>query len=131
MNKTKSNCEYHTTNYLPWIVSLELFLTRIINLYAHPQVDYCNFESFISINSSVKEGLCIPDIWTDGQSGWFLYTPKKTWFVCRDLTNKPNLCMTMRRGIKFVRIIGVFEFTRVTCRPLLTFWVQVKLDSIN
>ena len=57
--------------------------------------------------------------------------PPKTWFVCRDLTNKPNLCMTMRQGIKFVRIIGVFEFTRVTCRPLLTFGVQVKLDSIN
>jgi len=25
----------------------------------------------------------------------------------------------------------VFEFTGVTCRPLLTFWVQTKVDSVN
>ena len=33
------------------------------------------------------------------------------------------------RDIKFVQIIGVFEFTGVTCRPLLTFWVQTKVDK--
>ena len=33
--------------------------------------------------------------------------------------------------IKFVRIIDVFEFTGVTCWPLLTFFVQAKVDSIN
>ena len=33
--------------------------------------------------------------------------------------------------MKFVRIIDVFEFTGVTCQPLLTIWVQTKVDGAN
>ena len=39
--------------------------------------------------------------------------------------------MNTHRDMKCVQTIGVFEFTRVTCRPLLTFWVQAKLDIVN
>ena len=34
------------------------------------------------------------------------------------------------QGHKKNHIIGVFEFTGVTCRPLFILWVQAKLDSL-
>jgi len=52
-------------------------------LHAHPQVVYRNCVKlhqyqFISAHRAVKEEFRLQDIWTDGRTGWFLYTSQNS-----------------------------------------------------
>ena len=67
-------------NYLPWIISLDIFQTRIIYLHAHPQVMYYNF---IKVHQYLFIRLGVVRIWymdrlNDGWTDWwsFLYIPQ-------------------------------------------------------
>ena len=66
-----------TTNYLPWITSLEIFGTGIILLHIHPKVIYCICVKFHQSRFTNLVGVYKTYRQTDGQTGCFLYTPQK------------------------------------------------------
>ena len=54
-------------------------LHGITLLHVNPQCEYCNCVKFHQLRSSVKEELCLLDIWTD--RGWFLSSHQKVLFA--------------------------------------------------
>ena len=84
----------HTTKYLPWnSADLDYPLSCFLWLYT--------VLSFISMGSSVKEKLCLPEIWTRQTDGWgesniplqnfCLWGVKITWFLSKLNLTEPWL----------------------------------------
>jgi len=123
-----------TTTNLPWINSLERFLTVIILLHADPQVIYyycvtfnpyqvhwsrsCTYEAFEQTGRQTVG-------WTDRWSRWFLYTPPKR---CLQGYTKTELVNWYRKQSNLCIVLGLLRQIK---QKLNSVWLTVRQRVIR